>query len=62
MRFVVQLWRFLCQFGIRNLEEDRLYSFIQQAYFDSKKQPTISDFFNTASRKKVSSGYHLANV
>ncbi|CAG9764003.1 unnamed protein product [Ceutorhynchus assimilis] len=45
---IAQLWRFLCQFSIRGLSDDKLFSFIEQAYFDSKKQPTISHFFGKA--------------
>ncbi|KAH1028603.1 hypothetical protein HUJ05_001943 [Dendroctonus ponderosae] len=41
-----QLWKFLGQFAHKNLPEDKLYSFIQQAYFDSKTQPAISSFFS----------------
>lgn len=45
MLVLAQLWRFLCKFGISKLPPDKLYSFIQQAYFDSKKQPLIRNFF-----------------
>ncbi|KAL1505737.1 hypothetical protein ABEB36_005231 [Hypothenemus hampei] len=42
---IAQLWNFLSTFKSTNYSEDKLYSFVQQAYFDSKKQPTIVQFF-----------------
>ncbi|CAH1968331.1 unnamed protein product [Acanthoscelides obtectus] len=36
---ISELWRILCKFSSSNVPERNLYSFIQQAYFDSKKQP-----------------------
>ncbi|XP_066150021.1 poly(ADP-ribose) glycohydrolase-like [Euwallacea fornicatus] len=54
---IVQLWRYLCQFATRSLDENKLYLFIQQSYFDSKKQPTLSHYFSisksSASKKKI---------
>ncbi|XP_050294562.1 poly(ADP-ribose) glycohydrolase [Anthonomus grandis grandis] len=47
---IAQLWRLLGQFASKNLSEDKLFSFIQQAHFESKNQPnksiqTITKFF-----------------
>lgn len=39
------MWRFLCKFATSKVLPDKLYSFIQQSYFDSKKQPLIRNFF-----------------
>lgn len=41
----MQLWRYLCQFCKSSQQPQHLFSYIQQAYFDSKKQPTIKSFF-----------------
>lgn len=37
-----------------NLAQEKLYSYIQQAFFDGKKQPTIKKFFGITTRKKES--------
>ncbi|XP_023015523.2 poly(ADP-ribose) glycohydrolase [Leptinotarsa decemlineata] len=42
---ISQLWRFLSGFVSTGAPEKNLYPFIQQAYFDSKKQPSIKSFF-----------------
>ncbi|KAF5300802.1 hypothetical protein FQR65_LT09105 [Abscondita terminalis] len=42
---VCQLWRYLCQFCTTNVKSRHLFSFIQQAHFDSKNQLSIKDFF-----------------
>lgn len=51
---VEQLWRFLCGFSVTKNSENNLYSYIQQAFFDSKKQPTVKNFFKkpVEARKK----------
>ncbi|XP_060525028.1 poly(ADP-ribose) glycohydrolase isoform X2 [Cylas formicarius] len=47
-----QLWRFLCQFSTKSLKEEQLYSFIQQSYFDVKKQPSIKSFLIKSDKLK----------
>lgn len=51
-----QLWRFLCGFSEQKIGADKLYSYIQQAYFDSKKQPKIKKFFNVSFKKRDNIG------
>ncbi|XP_049820931.1 poly(ADP-ribose) glycohydrolase isoform X2 [Aethina tumida] len=41
---IKQLWRFLSKFSSSSLSSEKLYSFIQQSYFDSKNQPSIRKF------------------
>ncbi|KAG5896259.1 hypothetical protein JTB14_033556 [Gonioctena quinquepunctata] len=42
---ISQLWTFLSGFAASGAPENTLFSYIQQAYFDSKKQPSIKKFF-----------------
>ncbi|XP_018570201.1 poly(ADP-ribose) glycohydrolase [Anoplophora glabripennis] len=51
---ITQLWRFLCGFATLNLTQEKLYAYIQQAFFDGKKQPTIKKFFGITNKKKES--------
>ncbi|KAJ8922080.1 hypothetical protein NQ315_008721 [Exocentrus adspersus] len=49
---ITQLWRFLCGFATLSLPQGKLYAYIQQAFFDGKKQPTIKKFFGITGAKK----------
>ncbi|KAF2904999.1 hypothetical protein ILUMI_01183 [Ignelater luminosus] len=42
---ISQLWRYLCQFANAKVKSEHLFSYIQQAHFDSKRQLCIKDFF-----------------
>ncbi|XP_057658319.1 poly(ADP-ribose) glycohydrolase-like [Diorhabda carinulata] len=44
---IEQLWKILCGFSLSSKSEEQLYPFIQQAYFDSKKQPSVKSFLKT---------------
>lgn len=48
----MQLWKYLCQFSKAAKEPKQLYSYIQQAHFDTKKQLTIKSFFGGANKNK----------
>nr|CAH7713186.1 unnamed protein product [Callosobruchus chinensis] len=49
---ITELWRILCKFSSSNVPEQKLYSFIQQAYFDSKKQPNLKKYFGESDNEK----------
>ncbi|VEN59528.1 unnamed protein product [Callosobruchus maculatus] len=49
---ITELWRILCKFSSSNVSEQKLYSFIQQAYFDSKKQPDLKKYFGDSNQEK----------
>ncbi|KAB0793201.1 hypothetical protein PPYR_12821 [Photinus pyralis] len=42
---IAQLWRYLCRFEQSNLKPKHLFSYIQQAHFDSKNQRSLKDYF-----------------
>lgn len=48
----MQLWKYLCQFSKTAKEPKQLYSYIQQAHSDTKKQLTIKSFFGGANKNK----------
>lgn len=46
------LWKFLCGFSSQKISEDKLYAYIQQAFFDAKKQPKLKNFFSISFKKR----------
>lgn len=42
-----QLWKYLCQFSKTSKQSKQLYSFIQQAHENAKKQVSIKSFFSS---------------
>lgn len=46
------MWRYLCGFSRQKLPEDKLYSYLHQAFYDHKKQPKIKKFFSVNFKKK----------
>nr|CAI5843556.1 unnamed protein product [Callosobruchus analis] len=42
----------LCKFSSSNVPEQKLYSFIQQVYFDSKKLPDLKKYSGDSSKEK----------
>ncbi|KAK4881299.1 hypothetical protein RN001_004618 [Aquatica leii] len=52
---ICQLWRYLCQFSTTNVKSKHLFSYLQQAHFDSKNQLSIKDFF-LFNKKKFDKG------
>lgn len=50
-----QLWKYFLQFCKSGQQPQKLYSYIQQAHFDSKRQPSVKTFFGTSSKNVVAS-------
>lgn len=50
--FSGSLWKFLCGFSSQKISEDKLYAYIQQAFFDAKKQPKLKNFFSLSFKKR----------
>ncbi|XP_072397640.1 poly(ADP-ribose) glycohydrolase-like [Diabrotica undecimpunctata] len=42
---IEQLWKLICGFVLSKKSEEYFYSYIQQAYFDSRRQTSIKNFF-----------------
>ncbi|KAF5299220.1 hypothetical protein FQA39_LY02393 [Lamprigera yunnana] len=53
---ICQLWKYLDQFSTTNVKSKHLFSYIQQAHFDSKNQLSIKDFFCFNKKKTDKSG------
>ncbi|KAF2904997.1 hypothetical protein ILUMI_01181 [Ignelater luminosus] len=62
---ISQLWRYLCQFANAKVKSEHLFSYIQQAHFDSKHQLCIKDFFcfnkKKSEKRSPSTSTHSTN-